>query len=76
MEAAPSKRFLGLTILFSLTSDYERKLKKELWLWHKNMGLSMEEIYRMPVRDRRYFISLHNKLVKEETEKMRQMRHK
>lgn len=36
----------------------------------------MEEIYRMPVRDRRYFISLHNKLVKEETEKMRQMRHK
>lgn len=74
MEAAPSIRFLDLIILFSLTSDYERQLKKELWLCHKNMGLSMKELYNMPVRDRRYFISLHNKLVKEETEKMRQMR--
>ena len=75
MEAAPSIRFLDLIILFSLTSDYERQLKKELWLCHKNMGLSMKELYNMPVRDRRYFISLHNKLMKEETEKMRQMRH-
>ena len=69
MEEALSPPFLNSTILFSLIYDnYEKNLKKELFLCHKNMELTMEEIYNMPTRDRKYFISLHNKAVAKEKE--------
>ena len=69
MEEALSPPFLNSTILFSLIYDnYEKNLKKELFLCHKNMELTMEEIYNMPTRDRKYFISLHNKAVTKEKE--------
>lgn len=75
MGGTLSRRFLPLTILFSVMSDeYERGLKKELWLCHKNMGLSMEEIYNMPVRDRKYYIYVHNKEVEKEIERAKSSR--
>jgi hypothetical protein len=46
--------------------NYERDLKKELYLCHKNMGISMTELMNMPISDRKYYIKLHNRSVEEE----------
>ena len=61
--------------MFSLIYDnYERDLKKELWLCHKNMDLSMSELERMTTRDRKYFIREHNKAVEEEKRRLNSKR--
>ena len=73
MEVARSIRFLGSTILFSLTSDYERTLKKELFMCCKNMKIQYSEILRMTVADRRTFAALHNREVKREKKEMDKM---
>lgn len=52
--------------------DYEKNLKQELWLCHKNMNLSMNEIYEMTIRDRKFYIQTHNREVSKETEQMKQ----
>lgn len=75
MEAARSPRFLDSTILFSSTSNFERALKKELWLCHKNMELSMDDILKMTVADRKSFISIHNKEVEKEKEMLKLKKH-
>ena len=61
MEVARSIPFLESMILFSITSNFEKQLKQELWLCHKNMDLSMEELNNMTVADRRNYIAIHNK---------------
>lgn len=71
MEVAHLKPFLDSMILFSLTSNYEKQLKNELWMCHKNMNLSMDEIYNMTVMDRRNYIYIHNKEVERENEKLK-----
>lgn len=60
MEVAHLTPFLESKILFLLTIEYEKALKKEIWLCHKNMKLSLTEIYNMTIMDRRVFISIHN----------------
>lgn len=55
----------------AIYKDYEKNLKNELWLCHKNMDLTMNEIYDMTVRDRRFYIFTHNKSVEKEKEKMK-----
>lgn len=62
-------RFLESKTLFLLTTDFERNLKKEIWLCHKHMKLSLTEIYNMTVADRRTFIAIHNKETEKEKEK-------
>ena len=63
--------------MFSLIYDnYERDLKKELWLCHKNMNLSMEDLYNMTVADRKTYIAIHNKQVEKEKERLENMRRK
>jgi hypothetical protein len=62
-------------ILFSSTSSFERALKKELWLCHKNMELSMDDILKMTVADRKTYISVHNKEVEKEREALK-VRHR
>ena len=48
--------------MFSLIYDnYEKDLKREIWLCHKNMDLSIYEIENMHIRDRKYYIRKHNK---------------
>lgn len=75
MEEAHSTPFLNSEMMFSLIYDnYERDLKKELWLCHKNMDLSMSEIEKMPIRDRKYFIREHNKFVELEKQKFNKKR--
>ena len=76
MEEALLPPFLGSTILFSLTSDFEKNLKHELWLCHKYMNLSMEELYNMPVSDRKNYIIIHNKEVEKEKERLESIRRK
>lgn len=55
--------------------DYEKHLKQELWMCHKNMKLTMEEIYQMPIRDRKFYIQTHNKIVEKELEDMKSKSH-
>ena len=76
MEEALLSPFLGSTILFSLTSNFEKNLKHELWLCHKYMNLSMEELYNMPVSDRKNYILIHNKEVEKEKERLESIRRK
>lgn len=64
-------RFFDSMILFSLTSNFEKKLKYELWLCHKNMQLSMDDVLKMTVADRKTYISIHNKLVEKEKEMLK-----
>ena len=76
MEEALLSPFLGSTILFSLTSSFEKNLKNELWLCHKHMNLLMEELYKMSVSDRKSYIIIHNKQVEKEKERLESMRRK
>lgn len=76
MEEALLPPFLGSTMLFSLTSNFEKNLKHELWLCHKHMNLSMEELYNMPVSDRKNYILIHNKDVEKEKERLENIRRK
>ena len=76
MEEALLPPFLGSTLLFSLTSNFEKNLKHELWLCHKHMNLSMEELYNMTVSDRKNYIIIHNKDVEKEKERLESMRRK
>lgn len=74
MEEALLLPFLGSTILFSLTSNFEKNLKHELWLCHKYMDLSMEELYNMSVSDRKNYIIIHNKEVEKEKERLNRIK--
>lgn len=74
MEEALLPPFLGSTMLFSLTSNFEKNLKHELWLCHKHMNLSMEELYNMTVSDRKNYIIIHNKDVEKEKERLENIR--
>jgi len=76
MEVALLPRFLGSTILFSSTSNFEKNLKTELWLCHKNMELSMEDLYNMTVADRKSYIVIHNKEIEKEKDRLEKMRRK
>lgn len=76
MEEALLPPFLGSTILFSLNSNFEKNLKHELWLCHKYMKLSMEELYNMPVSDRKSYIIIHNKQVEKEKERLDKIKSK
>ena len=53
-------------ILFSITSNYEKNLKTELWLCHENMGVSLTELNNMSVLDRKNYIALHNRHVEKQ----------
>lgn len=58
--------------MFSVIYDnYEKNLKQELWMCHKNMDLTMDEIYEMTIRDRKFYIQTHNKAAEREVEQMK-----
>lgn len=58
--------------MFSLIYDnYERDLKKEVFLCHKYMDFSMESIDNMPIKDRKLFIKEHNKIVEQEKQRLK-----
>ena len=43
---------------------------------HKNMKLTMEEIYQMTIRDRKFYIQTHNKAIEKEIEQIKSKSHK
>ena len=58
--------------MFSVIYDnYEKNLKQELLMCHKNMNLSMDEIYKMTIRDRKFYIQTHNKAIEKEVEQIK-----
>ena len=55
------------TILFSsISPDYERNLKEELFGCFEHMGIPFNVLNEMPVRDRKFYIMRHNMKVEEE----------
>jgi len=76
MEAALLPPFLDSTMLFLLTSNFEKTLRQELWLCHKHMNLSMEDLYNMTVADRKSYIIIHNRQVDQEKQRLENIRRK
>ena len=71
MEVAHLNPFFNSELLFSLMyDDYEKNLKHELWLCHKHMNFTLDELERMPIQDRKYYVALHNKSVQEEKQQL------
>jgi len=62
-EVAHLQPFFPLTILFSLPSEnYEVALKKEIFDCFRFMKInSIEEINNLTIRERKFFIELHNR---------------
>ena len=61
------KPFLNGTILFSsISPNYERNLKEELYGCFKYIGIPFDILDKMPTRDRKFYIAKHNGLVEEE----------
>ena len=64
------KPFLTGTILFSsISPEYEIQLKEELYACLNYMRLPVD-VYKLPIRDRKYYIKLHNE-AREKREKER-----
>jgi hypothetical protein len=58
---APLKPFFRGTTLFSTISpEYERELKTELFACATHLHIPITTLYKMPIRDRKYYIKLHN----------------
>lgn len=42
-----------------------------MWLCHEHMNLSMTDIYNMPVADRKSYITIHNREIEKQKEKLK-----
>lgn len=47
-------------MLFSTSPNAEQYLKDELWGCFKYIKIPLDVLYKMPTRDRKYFIQRHN----------------
>ena len=66
------RHFLSGTILFSsISPNFERNLKDELYGCFKYIGIPFDVLDRMPVRDRKFYIAKHNGITEEENSKNR-----
>ena len=57
-------------MLFSTSPKAEQYLKDELWGCFKYIKIPFETLYKMPVRERKFYIEKHNAASKEENAKM------
>jgi hypothetical protein len=44
-----------------LPNNFERNLKEEIWGCFKYVGIPLDTIMNMPIADRKFFISMHNR---------------
>lgn len=59
-------------IMFSsISPDYERNLKDELYGCFKYIGIPFDILNKMPIRDRKFYIAKHNGIVEDEIRKER-----
>lgn len=59
-------------IMFSsISPDYERNLKDELYGCFKYIGIPFDILNKMPIRDRKFYIAKHNGIVEDEVRKER-----
>jgi len=64
------RHFLNGMILFSsISPNFERNLKDELYGCFKYIGIPFDVLDRMPVRDRKFYIAKHNGITEEENSK-------
>ena len=71
-EVAHLRHFLSGTILFSsISPNFERNLKDELYGCFKYIGIPFDVLDRMPVRDRKFYIAKHKGITEEENNKNR-----
>lgn len=69
LEVALSRPFLNGTIMFSsISPDFEKNLKEELFGCFKYINIPFRELEHMPTRDRKAYIQMHNKAVKKEND--------
>lgn len=59
---------IGKTLFSSMSPDAEINLKEELYACFKFIGISLEELNRMPVRDRKFYIVKHNEYTERQNE--------
>ena len=57
-------------MLFSISPKSEQYLREELWGCFKYIKIPFETLYKMPVRERKFYIERHNEAAKEENDKM------
>lgn len=55
----------------SISPDYERNLKDELYGCFKYIGIPFDILNKMPIRDRKFYIAKHNGIVEDEVRKER-----
>lgn len=53
----------------SISPDYEKNLKDELYGCFKYIGIPFDILNKMPIRDRKYYIAKHNGIIEEEAKK-------
>lgn len=54
----------------SISPDFERNLKEELYNCFKYVGIPLDILDKMPTRDRKFYIMKHNRQVEEENAKI------
>jgi hypothetical protein len=60
----------------SILPNYEVNLKNELYGCFKHIGIPFDVLEKMPIRDRKYFISLHNGDMNKKNNKKRNGEHR
>jgi len=60
-----------MNMFSQIPPTYEAELKQELWGCHQFMNMSYTEIYKMPTRDRRFYISRHNAYIEKQNQEMK-----
>ena len=43
-----------------MPTEYERRLRDEIWGCFKYIGIPMETIMKLPIQERKYYIYKHN----------------
>lgn len=61
-----------MTLFSSISPDYEANLKEELFRCFKYIGIPFDVLDKMPMRDRKFYISRHNTVTDEENRKYTQ----
>lgn len=60
-----------MNLALSPYKGLEYRLKKEIFLLHKYLNLSMDELWDMPIQDRKFYLRRYNEEVEKENERLK-----